>query len=118
MKSFDLRRVECGYLVLSTDYARLEEYVSQLTIELNRLHFEGKLVFDFLLSNGDNSSRFFEAYFNTNGLVKDSIVRLKSVNSEITETSHAYYVQHSTIIKHGVLTSRQVARLFGEIVNF
>lgn len=111
MKEYELLTVNCvdyKFLVLSTSYEsplkHLKDIVSQLSCQSDSC----KVVFDLLLSMGNNSDRFVEATYDGldreitsfNFIVLDKQNCLRKVTSK-------YYKEHICLTYDSVLTSQQ-----------
>ncbi|TOB59042.1 type II toxin-antitoxin system RnlB family antitoxin [Vibrio parahaemolyticus] len=80
--------------------------------ELLRAKFEGKIVFDLLLSKGINA-RFVEAYFDGQTIVRSSL-RASSADdipSEIVVRQSRFFAKNSTLLGTSILSSQEIQTL-------
>ena len=89
----------------------MEELLPSVNEELKKKKFQGELVFDLLLSNGNNSSRFFQITFNGNTAELSSLKKLKNPDDSILEKVNAYLKKHMDILSNGVLSSAEISHL-------
>lgn len=82
MKYYKLNKIdEDIILVHSISHHSPTEQLKKLEKELNKISFQGKLVFDLLLSHGNTSQRFYETNFNGSF----TSVNFKSLNDNLLD---------------------------------
>ncbi|MBI3521196.1 MAG: type II toxin-antitoxin system RnlB family antitoxin [Bacteroidetes bacterium] len=95
---------EYNYVVISKNWYRLDDYISQVREDFHKKEFHGNVVFDCFLNNA-NSNRFFSAYFDGNNFDSKSFKELKSVDSLIEETVNKVYSKHIEWIENSIILS-------------
>ncbi len=95
-----------GYIVFSISEIKPYEELNQLEHELSNKKFEGNVIFDLLLSNGNNSNRFMEALFDGKKLKRSSF-NIINVDKKIKRKSVNFYKLHLHLIENSILSSSQ-----------
>ena len=67
------------------------------------------ILFDLLLTNGDNFNRFVEAYYDGNAIVEDTI-KVVSISSEL-EDINSHYKGRNTEVNNSVLSPGEKYRI-------
>lgn len=90
-------------MILSVSYISPTEHLDCLEKDLAAQDFRGKVIFDFLLANGNNFNRFAEAYFNGSkfDLMSFSVVNPKA---QIRQSSLDFYRKHLELLDQSVLS--------------
>lgn len=84
----------------------------QIADELLRANFEGKVVFDLLISKGMNA-RFIEAHFDGRDIVRSSL-RVSSseeISSEIVVSQSRFFAKNSKLLRTSMLSSNEIYTL-------
>lgn len=106
MKEYEIQKnsniEEYSFVIFSTSYVSPIERLREIEKELNSL-FEGKVLFDLLLSNGVSSNRYVEAFFNGHNFEYTSFKSLSNVKIELKKESTNFYRNHSELLKNSVL---------------
>jgi len=89
---------EYGYLSISVDYTRLEEYLPEIENDLKKKGFKGKVIFDLLTNNGIND-RFYYAIFDGEKFLLNSISFINSLNTGIKKVSSEFYLSNFNLIQ-------------------
>jgi hypothetical protein len=90
-------------MILSISYISPTKHLDYLEKDLAAQGFRGKVIFDFLLANGNNFNRFAEAYFNGSkfDLMSFSVVKPKT---QIRQSSLNFYRKHPELLDQSVLS--------------
>ncbi|WP_379142558.1 type II toxin-antitoxin system RnlB family antitoxin [Paenibacillus sp. sgz500992] len=113
MKGYELLQLSCDdfeYLVLSTSFETPLTYLMDITTELNSKSNMSnfKVVFDLLLSMGNNSERFIEAFYDGEQKNIDLFNVLKiDKKNDLRKISCEYLKQNSIFLDNSVLNSQQ-----------
>ena len=96
-KPYSLSPLELGpyaYISFSLTSERLDDYYSDLEVELKRLDVKGKILLDLLSSNGVNTQRFVSIYFNGSKFNLESLENITNVGEAIETRSYSFYKNH------------------------
>ena len=113
---YTITKVESHCLILGNSCLPIEDYGVLISKDLIEIGFKGEIILDYLLRNGDNSSRLFSAYFDGINIVWQSLVALdRKKSSYITRFANTYYRNHKELLfEKSVLTSTQIHRFLEE----
>lgn len=103
-----------GYLSISLDYTRLDEYMCDIEKDLKKRKFKGKVVFDLLANNG-LSDRFYQADFDGNKILLDTIANILSIDLEIKKVSSKYYLSNFNLIKQSYISKESKFLILKEL---
>jgi hypothetical protein len=101
----ELNDQEFGFLSLSIDYTRLDEYLFELEKDLKKRGFKGKLIFDLLMNNGIND-RYYNAFFNGENFELSSLNFITNLNDKILKTSSEYYLANFNLIQESFMSKQ------------
>src|SRR4051812_11658229 len=110
-KPYTIRKIERKILVLGNDYSRLNDFLPELCNDLQEKQFTGEVIFDLLLSNGNNSTRFFTGYFDGKNIPSRTIQKLKEVEPGILTKATSYFCKHKELFPNSILTKNEVERI-------
>lgn len=96
---------EFGFLALSIDYSRLDEYIYDIEKELKIKKYKGKVIFDLLANNGIND-RFYFCMFDGKKIVLNTLSAIEDLNSEIEKISSNFYLSHFDIISNSYISKQ------------
>lgn len=96
---------EFGFLALSIDYSRLDEYIYDIEKELKINKYKGKVVFDLLANNGIND-RFYFCFFDGKKIVLNTLSAINELNSDIEKISSNFYLSHFDIISNSYISKQ------------
>ncbi len=96
---------EFGFLALSIDYSRLDEYIYDIEKELKIKKYKGKVIFDLLANNGMND-RFYFCMFDGKKIVLNTLSAIENLNSEIEKISSNFYLAHFDIISNSYISKQ------------
>lgn len=91
--------------VMPKDYRGLSFVLPFISDELKSKSYSGPVILDLLLSNGNNSRRYFQLFFDGQGIDKASVKTLYPVPSEYLALSNNYLKTHPEVLTRGVLTN-------------
>ncbi|MEO5991383.1 MAG: type II toxin-antitoxin system RnlB family antitoxin [Ferruginibacter sp.] len=94
-----------GYLSISLDYTRLDEYLCDIESDLKRKNFKGKIIFDLLTNNG-LKDRFYQADFDGNKILLESISNISSLDLGIKKVSSNYYLSNFNLIQQSYISNQ------------
>ncbi|WP_281513168.1 type II toxin-antitoxin system RnlB family antitoxin [Bacteroides acidifaciens] len=69
-----------------------------------KTYSRGFILFDLLLSNGDNFNRFVEAYFDGNEIVASTLKVIKLKDQKFLKDINSYYKTHLKFLNNSVLS--------------
>lgn len=95
------------YIVFSTSYINPMDEMEALKKDLQGLGVEGIILFDLLLSHGNNPDRFYKAFFNGDAIVEDSLKNVLIVPKRINNISLNFYHSQQQLLNKSVLTKPQ-----------
>lgn len=96
---------EFGFLALSVDYSRLDEYIFDVEKELKRSKYKGKVVFDLLANNGIND-RFYYCLFDGKKILLNTLSAINELNSEVQKASSMFYLSNFEIISNSYISKQ------------
>ncbi|MBU8967513.1 type II toxin-antitoxin system RnlB family antitoxin [Bacillus safensis] len=106
MKNYEIQELHnCQmypFVVFSTSYVNPLEDIEYIQEELKD-RFEGKVLFDLLLSNGNSSNRYLEAEFNGFHFDFSSFKVLEKVDTFLKETTGRFYQNHPNYLPNSIL---------------
>ena len=109
MKAYDIIEFKSDYkyVILATSYENPMDELENIEDELGAKEYSGKVLFDLLLCNGMNSSRFVEIEFNGKCFDLSSSITIKNLNNSIKEGIHQYLKDKPTLLENSVLPEAQ-----------
>lgn len=118
MKNFNLIKLHnepYNYLVIATNYrsslSNLNELKNQIDIEF------GKVLFDFMLINGNKSNRFIQCDIIKFNCEKKSIKLAESIGDSIRNISSEFFANNKELVEKSALPNALKYLIFtGEIV--
>nr|WP_294927776.1 type II toxin-antitoxin system RnlB family antitoxin [uncultured Flavobacterium sp.] len=96
---------EFGFLALSIDYSRLDEYIYDVEKELKKKKYIGKIVFDLLVNNGIND-RFYSCLFDGQKILLGSLSSIKNLDNDIQKASSNFYLSNFDIINNSYISKQ------------
>ena len=109
-KPYSLYKSGSIYLIIGNDFSRVEDYIEVLTQDLLKKHFKGDILFDLLLSNGNNSTRFFKAHFDGVQIATNSYKKVAAPELKIVKKTEAYFYKNKSLLNNSVLSSSEITR--------
>ena len=109
MKAYDIIEFKSDYkyVILATSYENPIDELENIEEELEAKEYSGKVLFDLLLCNGMNSSRFVEIKFNGEYFDLSSSITIKNPNNSIKEDIHQYFKDKPALLENSVLPKAQ-----------
>ena len=114
MREYDIKIFQNGnkefqYVVFSTFFMSpldfLEEIEEELSIQTNE---EKEVIFDLLLSNGNNSNRYGKAIYDGKKFKHGSFEVISiPKDDKLREFSMQYYKEHANYVNNSILSSAQ-----------
>lgn len=97
-------------IVSSMNYLRIEDYMQEVVEELNKMKYEGKVLFDLLLCNGFAQNRFVEIDFNYDGFnIKSAKIIIPT--EKMVKERNDHYRKYPKNVKEGHILSKSAAFL-------
>ena len=100
-----IARYRC--IVFATSYINPMDQKDALEEDLMRIGIKGKVLFDLLLSHGNNQDRYFEAFFNGEKISEESLKSTESISKKIKEISLDFYHSQQHFLENSVLSKSQ-----------
>lgn len=103
MKNYLLHRLvhpEYDWVVFSTNYERLDQYIEELLSELKSKNINNPILLDLLCSNGLND-RFYEISF------EKYPIRSCEVSDSIYDYCTNWYRNHKEVLENSILSKAQ-----------
>lgn len=92
------------YVVFATTYENPLENLTAIKKFLCAKNFKGKIIFDLLLSNGNEPNRFIESYFD--GIYfDDSTFKIAKVDNIIEEFSLNFFHNNLNLLNNSILNN-------------
>lgn len=111
MPTFDIKYNMCAkypVVIYSVSYLNPIQDLAEISNELcKKLNNACEVLFDMLLTNGEEFNRFAIAKFDGNQIIYDSISVVNVSDSGELSTINAYYRQHIQTLNRGVLSPSQ-----------
>ena len=109
MKAYDIIEFKSDYkyVILATSYENPIDELENIEDELEAKEYSGKVLFDLLLCNGMNSSRFVEIKFNGECFDLSSSITIKNPHNSIKEDIHQYFKDKPALLENSVLPKAQ-----------
>lgn len=108
-KPYSIYKTGNCYLIIANNYQRIEEYNTLINKELSKKDFKGEIVFDLLLSNGNNSQRFFKAVFDGLKILNTSY-KVLNPDHRILRKTNEYFKKNRSLFENSVLSNREIQR--------
>jgi hypothetical protein len=108
-KIYELDKTSNTCIIFSTHYISPLKFKEDINNELKyNFNHELNIIFDFILSNGNNNKRFAKAYFNGDYLVNESIEYIHlDKDDEIRRISTQFYKENEKYVDFTFLNSVQ-----------
>jgi len=75
--------------------------------DLKKRGVKGKIIFDLLLSHGNNPDRFYEASFDGEKINEESLKAANSISKTIKKISGKFYREQDQCLENSVLSKAQ-----------
>ena len=115
MKNYKVQKVnninnKYEYIIFAINDDSPLEYLQDIEKDLAKKNFKGLVLFDLLLSNGDEYNRYVEAYFDEKFFELSSF-KDPTLNQEIERISINFFKKHPEYIDKGVLSSIDIFKM-------
>ena len=110
MKIYDIIEFKSDYkyVILATSYENPMDELENIEEELKAKEYSGKILFDLLLCNGMNSSRFVEIKFDGECFDLSSSITIKNPNNSIIKEGIRQYLKDKpALLENSVLPEAQ-----------
>lgn len=111
MPTFDIKYNVCAkypVVIYSVSYLNPMQDLTEISSELcEKINNECEVLFDMLLTNGEEFNRFAIAKFNGKQIIYDSIRIVDVSDNRELSMINTYYKHNASILNKGVLTSSQ-----------
>lgn len=101
-------------LVIGVDYSRFEDFAKDVKSELKQIEFCGLVIIDMLLSNGNNSNRFFQLDFNDFEYDTKTLVCIDA-NPDILNFSSKFFHDHIDLLENGILSQNEIMKIKADL---
>ena len=95
------------HIILSISYLNPLDQKDAIEEDLKKRGVKGKILFDLLLSHGNNPDRFYEASFDGEKINEDSLKAAKSISKTIKRLSMSFYREQNRFLESSVLSKTQ-----------
>jgi len=95
------------YIVFSLSYMNPIDQKEEIEEDLKKRGVKGKIIFDLLLSHGNNPDRFYEASFDGEKIDEDSLKAAKSISKTIKRLSTSFYREQNQYLEGSILSTVQ-----------
>jgi hypothetical protein len=113
MKNYLIKKNNQGfydYLIFATNFESPLNNLLEIEKELSKKNFEGKVLFDLLISNGDETNRYIETYFDGENFDHNKF-KIAFVDKKIQDISTSFFKKHTKFLKNGVLSSIDIYKI-------
>lgn len=95
-------------VIYSNSYLNPIQDIKKISLDLCcHINTEGILLFDLLLSNGENFNRFAEAYFNGKEIIVDTIRTIEMYDNKFLDEINSFYKGNYKLLNESVLTASE-----------
>lgn len=116
-KPYSLKRLDNDhFFVIPKDYRGIDFVLPLVNEELQTKKFTGHVIFDLLLSNGNNSRRFFNSFFDGRIINHKSLVKMSSVPAAYIKISNQFIKTNPDVLTKGILRSADIDK-FKKMLN-
>ena len=95
------------HIIFSISYLNPIDQKEAIEKDLEKRGVKGKILFDLLLSHGNNPDRFYEASFNGEKINEDSLKVAKSISKTIKSLSMNFYREQNQCLESSILSTAQ-----------
>ena len=116
-KPYSIRKIGNNiFFVIPKDYRGIDFVLPMVNEELQSKKFTGHVVFDLLLSNGNNSRRFFDAFFDGFTIIQSTLVKMSPAPEDYHRITNQFIKSHPDILSQGILRSSDIQK-FRSMLN-
>jgi hypothetical protein len=98
-------------VVYSMNATRSDCYLNEVKNELIEINYEGKVIFDLLLSNGMVKNRFSEIYFKNSDFDLNSVLVFKPSEEQL-QSHNNFYRNYQSVVDQSFILSKPQKFLF------
>ena len=95
------------HIIFSLSYINPIDQKESIEEDLKKRGVKGKILFDLLLSHGNNPDRFYEASFDGEKILENSLKEAKSISKKIKSLSTNFYREQKQSFDSSVLSTAQ-----------
>ena len=106
-KIFETKLKSYTHIIFSLSYINPIDQKEAIEEDLKKKRVKGEILFDLLLSHGNNPDRFYEAYFDGEKINKNGLRTVKSIPKTIKKISLEFYHKQGQILECSVLSKAQ-----------
>lgn len=101
-------------MIIGIDYSRFENFAKEVKSDLETRNFNGLIIIDMLLSNGNNKNRFFEISFGESGY---DTTTLKSIDASphILSFTTKFFQDNIELLENGILSKNEILKIKSEL---
>jgi len=95
------------HIIFSISYMNPIDQKEEIEEDLKKIGVSGKILFDLLLSHGNNPDRFYEASFDGEKINEDSLKAARSISKTIKRLSMGFYREQNHCLENSILSKAQ-----------
>ena len=105
MKEYQAKKYnDIGYMIFSTSEYNPTDFISNIEKDLLKEKYKGNVIFDLLLSNGNNYNRYLNAKFDGKKFDGNSYTLIDEPKNEIRQKSLDFYKKNISILENSILS--------------
>ena len=107
MKYYRLNKIDDNQtIVYSISFHSPTEQIKSIEKELINKDFKGKVIFDFLLTNGDTKQRYFETFFDGKEINLNNFKNIFEKSNELKKISLEFYFKNFKYVEQSEIVSK------------
>lgn len=107
MKYYRLNKIDDNQtIVYSISFHSPTEQIKSIEKELINKDFKGKVIFDFLLTNGDTKQRYFETFFDGKEINLNNFKNIFEKSNELKKISLDFYFKNFKYVEQSEIVSK------------
>ena len=107
MKYYRLNKIDDNQtIVYSISFHSPTEQIKSIEKELINKDFKGKVIFDFLLTNGDTKQRYFETFFDGKEINLNNFKNIFEKSNELKKISLEFYFKIFKYVEQSEIVSK------------
>jgi len=115
---YDVIRFNNNFIyVIANTNVLLSELISEVNSDIIREQFQGTIVFDMIIVNGNNKRRFFQSFADNDSIKFKNVEIMNFVPSEIIDISNNYLRKHLDILNQGGLSQYEIKKIKDSLAN-
>ena len=105
MREYRLKKYnDIGYMIYSISSYNPIDCISKIEKEFDKKSYKGNVIFDLLLSNGNNFNRYLKAYFDGNRFKPDSYSIISEPKIELKKKSTEFYKKNINFLENSIIS--------------